>query len=264
MGRAILIACLALLLAAGADPGDRAADLLRRGEFRAAAEAGQGLDTADGLAVAAKALLVLGAYELEGPARVAAVHEAEQAARRALALDPDHVDARLHLVVALGYRARIEGKAAAQRRGYGGTAKRLLDEAARLAPEDPWAHAIRGGWHAEVVAVGGPIGALLFGASMKKAHSAFRRAINLDPANPGLRVEYAKAMLFVDRDLADAAAAQLAEAAKHPPRDAFEAILARQGEALRAAIRSGNRAAIVAALDAATPFLGADRARLEP
>lgn len=264
MGRAILIAFVALLLAAGTDPPDQAADLLRRGEFEAAARVGQGSGTAAGNAVAAKALLILGAYELPAGQRVVAIHEAEQAARRALETDPDNVDAMLHLVVALGYRARIEGKAAARREGYGGTAKRLLDEAARLSPDDPWVQAISGGWHAEVVAVGGPLGAFLFGASMKKAHAAFSRAIALDPDNPGLRVEYAKAMLFVDRDLAAAAAEQLEAAAACPPRDAFEAILARQGQLLLQALRSGDRASIVDALDAAMPFTGADRAGLGP
>lgn len=263
MGRVILIAFLALVLVA-ADSPDPVRDLLERGEFEAAAEAGRTVDTAASNAVAAKALLILGAYKLPQDARVAAIHEAEQAARRALDQDPHNVEAMLHLVVALGYRARIEGKAAAQRRGYGGTAKRLLDQAAQHAPNDPWVHAIRGGWNAEVVAVGGPVGAFLFGASMKKAHAAFRRAVALDPQNPGLRVEYAKAMLFVDRDLVPAAAEQLKAAAAHPPRNAFEAILARQGQGLLQALDSGNTKAIVRALDAATPFLGVDHAGLQP
>src|SRR5690606_6481440 len=87
MGRVILIAFLALVLVA-ADSPDPVRDLLERGEFEAAAEAGRTVDTAASNAVAAKALLILGAYKLPQDARVAAIHEAEQAARRALDQDP--------------------------------------------------------------------------------------------------------------------------------------------------------------------------------
>lgn len=239
-----------------------AQDHLRQGEFAQAAAQGQALGTADGDAVAAKSYLILAAYVETAPERrLAMLDAAAEAAQRALAHDPDHVGAKLHLVVALGYKARVVGKWAANRAGYGGQAKALMKQVEDIAPDDPWLHAIRGGWNAEVVAVGGTLGAFLYGASKANVHDSFRRAIDLDPEDPALRVEYAKAMLFLDRKLVPAARHQLELAAQVKPRDAFEAILADQGRALLAALEDGGTPVIAAALDDAMPFFGRDRIR---
>ena len=53
-----------------------------------------------------------------------------------------------------------------------------------LAPDDPWALSVAGGWNIEVVRSGGSfLGGLLYGASFDDGVAYFRRALSADPGN---------------------------------------------------------------------------------
>ncbi|MDA5194610.1 tetratricopeptide repeat protein [Govanella unica] len=225
------------------------------GRFEEAITIGRGLGTADGDSLLARAALVEAAYLAPANQREPYLAEAEAAARQALVRDPDHVEAMLHLVIALGYRARIMGKMAAHRAGLGQEAKILLDRARALKPDDPWVWAVRGGWNGEIAATGGMFGKLLYGATAEEADADFAQAMRLDPADPVLPVEYAKMLLRLNTKAYGPRAQDLLIAESlSPPRTAFEHILADQGADLLRALQSGDRETLRLALKRAVPF----------
>jgi hypothetical protein len=225
------------------------------GQFAQAAALAGALHTADGDALVARAELVLAAYLAPPAERNGHLSEAETAARRALERNPDHVEAMLHLVIALGYRARQLSPLAAHSAGYGREAKALIARALILAPDDPWTHGIAGGWNGELVtAAGGFLAKLFYGASRQRMTAAFARAMTLAPGNPAIRVEYAKVLLRLDAERhAEEARALLASASALHPANAFEGLLQAQGARLLSAMDHGD-AALLAALAEVTPF----------
>lgn len=257
-----LFLCLILGLLLIARPGQAATledgeQAFAAGRFAEAMAIGTALQNADGDTLFARAALVEAAYLAPEPERETYLRAAEAAARQALQRDPEHVEAMLHLVIALGYRARILGKMAAHRAGLGREARALLDQAAALRPDDPWVWAVLGGWHGEIAATGGFFGRLIYGASAEAADQAFQTALRLDPDNPALAVEYAKMLLRLDpRRHAAAARALLVNEALRPPRTAFERLLADQGAALLRALESGRADEVRAVLRRITPFAG--------
>lgn len=242
-----------LATAAGAATLDDARALFDAGDYGGAAGLAASLETADGDALAARALLLQAAYLApEGKDR-ALLSQGKAAAERALERDPDHVEATLYLVIALGYEARHEKPMAAHEAGYGRDAKRLLKKAEKLDPDNPWLWATWGGWHAEIArSAGGFFARLFYGASNGRARRAFERAITLAPGNPAIRVEYAKALLQMKEKYRDDARTVLDAAASIPPRTAFEALLKEQGRRMRAAIDDED--ALDAVLAEVIPF----------
>lgn len=230
--------------------------LYSEGAFLEAAETGARTGTATGLALAARAMLAYAAYgapEAEKPARLEA---AEALARRALEQDPNNVEAMLHLVIALGYRARLEGAVTAHFRHRGSEAAKLLKRALALAPASGWVFLTLGGWHAEVVASGGPVLArTLYGASLGQAIANFERALALLPDNPVARVEFAKALLRTrPKKYAARARTLLEEAQRLAPRDAFERRVAAVGEQILAALDSRSPKDVRALVKQLEPF----------
>lgn len=240
-----------------ADPASLAEAAYRDGRFEAAADLAEGLETAAGEALAARAHLVLAAYLAPPPDRMRHLAAAEAAARRAIAQDPEHVEAMLHLVIALGYKARTLSAKAAHRAGFGREAKGLINEAKMLDPDNPWVYAIEGGWAGEIIAAaGGILGRLFYGASRKGMAAAFDRAQALAPDNPAIKVEYAKVLLRLNaRKYRDQALTLLRAAQGLPPHDAFEALIKAQGKRLLAAMETGSDAKLAAALASVTPFV---------
>ena len=167
------------------------------------------------------------------------------------------VEGLLELVIALGYHSRQEGYMQAHMDGYGKEARRLIEKAMDLAPRMGWARAAYGGWNAEIVARGGPLlSKLAYGASRKKAITAFEKAIAFDPDNPTIRVEYAKALIRMEPqhpDL-DKIRAQLDAALAKPPHGAVEKIIQAQGKELLKAVNSDEPSGLGKVVDRLTPF----------
>lgn len=239
-----------------ADGFSQAENAYRDGRFAVAAQLGENLGTAAGDALAARAHLVLAAYLAPPEDRLRHLADAEAAVRRALIRDPDHVEAMLHLVIAMGYKARGLSPLKAHRAGLGREAKTLIAWAEALAPNDPWVHAIKGGWQGEIIATaGGLLGRLFYGVSMAGFRASFQRAQELAPDNPAIKVEYAKLLLRIDAaDHGGEAAALLRQAAALPPADAFQALLQEQGNRLLAAQAQGDPARLADLLLDMTPF----------
>lgn len=226
------------------------------GDFAKAAARGKSITTAEGWALAARALLVESAYKAPEVDRIRLLGEAATAARTALAKDPDNVEAMLHLVIALGYRARIAGLMAARREGLADEGKALIDRAIELEPDNPWAYSMLGGWNGEIISSAGPfLGSLFYGASMKNCRAAFERAMTLAPGTPVIPVEYAKILLSLNKaKYRHEASDLLAKAMTKAPTDAFEKILLDQAALLTAALASGDKARITTTLKSVTPF----------
>jgi tetratricopeptide (TPR) repeat protein len=152
------------------------------------------MPTADNLAFSARSLL---AEAVSAPNYAPPPHlldEAEAKAREAMALDPDHVEARLQLAIALSLKARPLSTRAAMRTGYGEEAKQLADAALRDEPENKYAHGFLAVWHLEVRRRGGAIGGSIMGASVRKARNHYQAAIQSAPDDASIHWQYARAL----------------------------------------------------------------------
>ncbi len=122
------------------------------------------------------------------------VEQAEDLARRAVEIAPDHVEGRLQLAIALSLRSRPLSTREAMRAGYGSEAKELATAVLEDDPENAYANGFLAVWHVEVVRRGGSIGSSVMGASIKKARKHYAAAIEQDPADASTHWQYAKAL----------------------------------------------------------------------
>jgi hypothetical protein len=243
-----LLAVLFLGLAAApaaADPPGAALRSYAAGNFLAAADLAEAHRSPDSLAFAARALMAECIVSSGGARTDALADRAETAARTALALDPQSVEARLQYAIALGVRGRRASLSDAWRHRYAPRGRDLIEEAIDLAPNNAWAHALLGGWNIEVIRRGGRAGAMAYGARERAGINAFERARRLAPGDPMIALHFAIALIDLDAEhYSDRAASLLAIAAAAPPRDAFEAhALARAARLAGALETDGPRAA---------------------
>jgi tetratricopeptide (TPR) repeat protein len=204
-----------------------------RGAFADAAKAGEARGDAPGLSLAARALI---AEAVTGDASQshALLQRAIVCARTAIAADPESVEARLHWAVALGMQGRRMSLSEAARKGYAGKGRKLIDQALALDPNEPWAHALSGGWHLEVLRRGGAMGATLYGARLSEGLAAFDRALALAPDDGAMAYQIAVSLLDYDAErYADRAGALLDTIHDWTPEDAFEQRVKAQAERVR-------------------------------
>ncbi len=176
---------------------------------------------------------------------------AEAAARAALLRDPDSVDARLQLALALGVIGRLASDAEAVRAGYAREGRRLIDEAIARDPENPLAHALLGAWHLEVIRRGGRAGAVFYGARTDRGLAAFERAVGLAGADSAILLLYETSVLELDANKYAALARDLLGRAAHAPAsDAFARDMRAEARRLGAVLSTqGARAAADMASD---------------
>ncbi len=80
------------------------------------------------------------------------------------------------------------------RSGYGEQAKALVESVLEDDPENAYAHGFLSVWHVEVRRRGGAIGASIMGASIKKARTHYRAAIEQSPGDASIHWQYARAL----------------------------------------------------------------------
>ncbi len=259
--QARLTAALCFLLlsisAAKADAGLLAKDLFSfaedryaAGDYLAAARAGQELETAPGLALAARALLAHATSTAPVDERLGFIDQAEAFAREALVKDETYVEGHLQLVVALGHRGKSQGVMASQFEGLVSVTRRHIDRALELEPDNPWALAISGGWHMEL-ARRDPIGitAIIYGARRSTGMEEFERALSLDPGNAILQVQYGLTLLETRRNKYKARAREALEAAKGlMPNLAYEKTVRQRGLHVLSLLDGGDRRALITAV----------------
>lgn len=212
------------------------------GAFSRAADAAREIGTAEGYTLAAHAEMARGdLVEPKGRARLECYRTALADARNALASAPDDPDAHLVLAIALGFVARGEGGLEAHMQGLGEEARKHIDIALKLAPDNPWAHAALGGWNLQIAYAGGTIGEAIYGASVKAGRRAYEHALRLDPGNIAIAYQYAVQLLGLNGDAHRRRAADLLDTVvAHRPANAMERLLRKSAVNLKRALDQGD------------------------
>ena len=175
---------------------ESAKDALERGAYADAQAIGERSGDPAGLVTAADAFLMEGRFALAGKARNSAFQKAEALARRAIAVDPRYEPAHIALAVALGCQARDSDVLALYFRGIAAQGRREIDRALNLAPDDPYALALLGEWHLEIVRrAGAGLAASLYHATLSEGTRAFEAALALSPDNAVIHAEFGLALL---------------------------------------------------------------------
>ena len=214
----LLVALSGLALAASLQ---EAKALFVKGDFQEASKMAAGLGTADGFVLAAKANSI---YASTRPDKEydALYSKSEEFARRAIKLDEKGPEGYFELARAIGRLSQARGVAAAILQGLATIVKENLEKTLDLNPKHAGAMVALGLWHVEVSSKGA---GWLYGADAGKAPALFEAAIKLEPDTIVHRVEYAKALLTLDKVKNKAKAIELLEAAiKLKTNDAAEAL----------------------------------------
>lgn len=171
---------------------DRAEEAFSAGHFREAAQIAEAEGGADNLARAARALLA--DTVVSGRLDKRKVEESAGLAKQALAIDPDNIEGRLQLAIALSLLARDMSRGEAMDSGYASTARDLVESVLEDEPDNAYAHGFMAVWNVEVVRRGGSIGSAFMGASMRKARQHYRQALAHGEDDPSFEWQYARAL----------------------------------------------------------------------
>lgn len=191
--RYILIALLVSAMPAFAD--DQAhLNAFDEGRYEDAAAIAETQSTPDALAFAARSLLAEAMSSPDYTPPLSLLDAAEIKARDAIAIDPEHIEARLQLAIALSLKARPLSNREGMRTGYGKDAKNLADGVLEDDPDNSYVHGFLAVWHLEVRRRGGSIGASVMGASVRKGREHYQRAIEIEPGDASLHWQYARAL----------------------------------------------------------------------
>lgn len=163
------------------------------GKFREAADLAQSEPSPDSLAFAARATLAACLAESYDPS-ISDLKEAVRLADSALALDPEHSEARLQKAIALSLKARPLSTREALRTGYGEESRDLVMAVLEAEPDNPWAHGFMAVWHVEVRRRAGSIGSRIMGASLDRAEEHFKETQRFAPESLILKWQYARAL----------------------------------------------------------------------
>lgn len=240
----------------------RATSAFHDGDFLQAVTLARRAGTAEAYAFAARAKLVHADFVSPQGQRLPLVMEAEQDARRAIALDPAFSEGHLQLAIALGFRGRLEGHMAAHFEGLADEARRHLDFVIDLEPENPWAHALLGGWHLEISEAGGLLGRTIYGANVASGIAEYARALELAPGDLVVTLQCALQLTALEREEHRARAVELLSAASLPEEpDALQVLTLARLRKLEAALARGNEEEIERVVLALKGMNDADAAR---
>lgn len=227
------------------DPDCAAETAFNAGDYANAVRLGRAIDSAESRTMAAWAELVEGEFLAPPNERMAKFQAAEADARRAIELAPADPDGHIARAVALGFIGRREGGLAAHVAGRAAAARREIDVALALAPGNPWAHALLGGWNLEIVSDGGAVAAWIYGATVEQGIAAYARARALDPANGQIAYQYALELLALGDDARRSEAARLLDGiAARPPADALGVLIRDRAAAIAAALAARDETAL--------------------
>lgn len=150
--------------------------------------------TPDSLVFAARSLLADAMSTPDHTPPQSLVMEAEELARNAISLDPNHIEGRLQLAIALSLRSRPLTNREARKSGMGSEAKTLADAVLEDDPGNAYAHGFLAVWHVEVVRRGGSFGSAVMGASVKRARAHYAEAVKETPDDASIHWQYGRAL----------------------------------------------------------------------
>lgn len=184
-------------------------DHLTTGQYNTAVVEGQALQTAEGHALAAEALLtevILGLAEKNKKQS----KQARKLAEAALELSPNDQHARLQYAIADGFVTRETGNVSAWMKKLPQKTEAIVQAYRSDFPEDPRGDALMGAWHLAIARKTGDKDAQKwFGASINAGRDLFLTARAKDPEELVIGVSYAFALIALkDDDLDNTAEAQ--------------------------------------------------------
>jgi tetratricopeptide (TPR) repeat protein len=217
----VIVLCLAGLTFAQTRSLETAKALYAKGDFRAAVDIAEDIQSSAAQAFAARANSTH-AQTLPENRQEPAYAQSEKYARRAVELDAKNPDAHFEVARALGRLSQLRGVLAALSQGLGSQIRDSLEAALANDPKHADSMVAYGLWHAEIVAKG--VG-WLYGANPEAAIGFFERAIKLEPKQIIAKVEYAHGLVLIDKKkYLGKAIDLLQEALKLKPNDAAEAL----------------------------------------
>jgi tetratricopeptide (TPR) repeat protein len=194
------------------------------GQFETATKLGLAVGV-DGYSVAHKATCSYADYlEPSEKKKLALYEEVAERCERHQAEQPDNPAAFYWQAYALGRYAQGISVVKALAQGIASRVHVDLDAAIRLAPSRAEAYIALGAYHAEIISsVGTMIGALTYGVRKDACHTAFRKALELNPDSPIARIEYAKALVMLEgKKKMEEAIGLVRQSAQLAPQDAKE------------------------------------------
>ncbi|MGY2896806.1 hypothetical protein [Deinococcus sp. UYEF24] len=210
----VLTALLAATSISLADSLKEANALLDKGDWQSASSMAVGLGSSDGYAVAAKAN-TLGASVSADAARKGLLEKAQGYANQAIKLNDANATGYFELARADGRLAQFTG--ILQSLGLAKDIKAALGKATDLDPRYDEAYVALGLWNAELAAKGFMVAAAT-GANAGQVIPNFEKAIAIAPSVIAHRLEYANALLDLNKNTNKAAAvAQLQKAVALTP-----------------------------------------------
>lgn len=225
---------------ADAAPDGEAYALYRAGAYEAAAKRAVKVGGTDNLVLAARSLNAAGYFEedRENARRLAA--RALDHAEGALKTDPDNVEAHLQAGISLALRGANMAPARAFFLNLPARARRHIDQAIALDPDNPWAWSTSAAWRLETARRGG---GSLYGADPEEGFREFLKARALAPDNIAIAYECALRLLASGRAKWRAAALEaLTAAVESHPQMTFESEVQTRARLLSEAIAAGPEA----------------------
>jgi len=186
---------------AWASSPDEARALIVSGDYVAARQMAESLETAEGYALAAESLsaqILLG--EVDKLNRRA--KEARELSEKALILDPSFYDAKLQYALADGFVTRTSGNVTAWRKKLPMKTLGIIQSFRAEHPDDARGLALEGAWHLGVIRKAGlKNGGKWFGASFEEGKRLYRDAILADPNDILIRANYFMALQVLNKEL---------------------------------------------------------------
>ncbi len=213
------------------------------GRYEDAAAVVDAARSPDNLAFAARSLLAeaMSAHDFVPPPML--LDEAESYARAALASEPDHIEGRLQLAIALSLKARPLSTREAMKTGYGEDAHALVEAVLEDDEGNPYAHGFLAVWHLEVRRRGGAIGASILGASVKKGRKHYQRAIEAAPGDASIHWQYARALAALNaKKYRDEIESSLDAAVNSQADTTLEDVMRRRAQFLQDTLHTQKRA----------------------
>ena len=207
--------------------------LFATGDYLPAAAKARAVGNAEGLALATQITCYYGRYLAPEDDRLALFEGAVEMAAAALELDPNNAFVRVQNAHALGRYSQQIGVVEAISEGLASKVRDQIDAALALEPDNPSAHMLLANWHAAIINNSGFVGRMIFGADEDEVFAHYSEAIRVSPADPQIRLEFARAILELDEEEnATLAREQLDAALAMPVETAFGEVLRGEATAL--------------------------------
>lgn len=240
LSAALCAVIIATSPAASADIDENAYAKYVAGDYNGAVEESVALGGAGNLTLAARSLNSVAYFGDDRKSNREAANKALAYAEKAAELDPSFPQAQLEAAIGLSLRAANMSPPRVLALNLPGRARKHLDAALALEPENVWALSTSAAWRMGVARKGG---GAVFSADPEVGHAEFMKARDLAPGNVVVAYECARGLIASGREEWRATGlAALAIATAGVPESAFEMRVQELAREFTAAIVEGPKA----------------------